>query len=132
MKQSALLEFESSAFSREAGEDALTNPGVFGKALASWLATELSRQDFFPGDVFPEDFGWCFSVGSKPYALYVACASIPDESDKWQVFVFSESWFIRRLLGKNHGSESIVSLLATVKQLLQRTDSVEALRELPI
>ena len=41
MKQSPLLEFESSAFAVMPGEDEETNPGIYGKALAQWLADRL-------------------------------------------------------------------------------------------
>ena len=40
MKQTPLLAFESSAFAVIPGEDHETNPGIYGKALAQWLAGE--------------------------------------------------------------------------------------------
>jgi len=57
MKQSPWLEFESSAFVVVAGEDEQTNPGIYGKALAQWLAQQLRARGFAPGWVIPEDFG---------------------------------------------------------------------------
>jgi hypothetical protein len=41
MTQSPLLEFESVSFAVDPGEDEQTNPGVFGKALATWLSAPL-------------------------------------------------------------------------------------------
>ena len=49
MKQSPLLEFESSAFTVIPGEDESTNPGIYGKALAEWLADQL-RAAGLPAD----------------------------------------------------------------------------------
>jgi len=50
MKQSALLEFESSAFAVIPGEDEHTNPGVYGKALAQWLAEQLRTRGVSAGE----------------------------------------------------------------------------------
>ena len=65
MKQSPLLTFESSAFAVTPGEDEETNPGIFGKALAQWLAEQLRVAGFATGAVMAEDFGWCVPVESK-------------------------------------------------------------------
>ena len=69
MKQSALLEFESTSFAIEPGEDELTNPGVFGKALATWLAEQLRTAGSLTGEVNAEDFGWCIPVGNVPFVV---------------------------------------------------------------
>jgi len=89
MKQSPLLLLESSAFAPIPGEDRETNPGIFGKALALWLAEQLKTAGFTPGDAFAEDFGWCVPVQSKGHALYVACANSDGSSDQWMVFAFA-------------------------------------------
>ncbi|MGB8331154.1 MAG: hypothetical protein WCE62_13610 [Polyangiales bacterium] len=66
MKQSPLLTFESSAFAAIAGEDLETNPAIFGKALALWLAEQLRTAGFRAGDVVAEDFGWCVPSERNP------------------------------------------------------------------
>jgi hypothetical protein len=60
MKQTPLLEFESSAFPVIPGEDDETNPGIYGKALAQWLAEQLRETqgtpeaaDLFESGKFP-------------------------------------------------------------------------------
>src|SRR6476661_2322902 len=70
MKQSPLLEFESSAFAVVAGEDDATNAGLFGKALAEWLAGELRVAGIAAGGVIAEDFGWCVPVSVPPHRLH--------------------------------------------------------------
>src|SRR6266849_1022453 len=101
MRQSALLDFESSAFAVERGEDEHTNPGVFGKALASWLAEQLRLHGLHAEEVIAEDFGWCVPVESKPHSLYVACASAEGTPNHWRVFVFAEGGVVARLFGKD-------------------------------
>lgn len=105
--QSPLLEFESSAFPVTAGEDEETNPGIYGKALAQWLAEQLREAGFQAGDIISEDFGWCVPVASAPHSLYVVCASTGDAPDRWYVFAFAEGGLMARLLGKDRRAESV-------------------------
>lgn len=129
MKQSALLEFESSAFAVTPGEDEDTNPGIYGKALAQWLAEQLRAAGFPVGDVFAEDFGWCVALESQPHSLYVACASTGERPDHWRVFAFAEGGVTARLLGNDKSAESLASLFAVVRQCLESAAIVRGLRE---
>ena len=128
MKQSPLLEFESSAFPVAEGEDQQTNPGIYGKALAQWLAEQLRAAGVPAGEVIAEDFGWCVPVESKPHSLYVACASA-DDRDQWRVFVFAEGGVMARLLGRDKSAESVASLFAAVRHCLETAATVRGLRE---
>ena len=129
MKQTPLLIFESSAFAVQLGEDSETNPGIYGKALAEWLAARLREAGVPAGAVIAEDFGWCVPVESTPHALYVACASTEEGSNHWQVFAFAEGGMVARLLGKDRSSESLASLFASVKRCLESASEVVNLRE---
>ena len=130
MKQSPLLEFGSSAFAAIPGEDEETNPGIYGKALAQWLAGQLRAAGVPAGDVVAEDFGWCVPVDAGPHSLYVACASA-ETSDRWQVFVFAEGGVMARLLGRDTSAESVASLFAVVRRCLESEPGVRELREEP-
>jgi hypothetical protein len=129
MKQSALLEFRSSAFAVEAGEDKQTNPGIFGKALAQWVAEQLRAMGFSPGEVIAEDFGWCVPIESKPHNLYVACASAEEQPNHWRVFAFAEGGLMARLLGRDQSAQSVASLFTNLKELLQSAPHVQELHE---
>jgi len=129
MKQSALLEFESSDFAVIPGEDQHTNPGVYGKALAQWLAGQLRTRGVSAGDVIAEDFGWCIPVESTPHSLYVACVSTEDEKNHWRVFAFAEGGALARLFGKDKSAESLLSLFASVKAALEAAPTIQGLRE---
>jgi hypothetical protein len=131
MRPSALLEFESSAFSIERGEDERTNPGIFGKALVSWLAEQLRTHGLHTREVIAEDFGWCVPVESKPHSLYVACASADESPDHWRVFVFAEGGLVARLFRKDTSAQSVADLFATLKKVLQAAPHVQGLREEP-
>src|SRR5262249_42283488 len=129
LKQSPLLEFECSAFAIDPGEDADTNPGIYGRALARWLAEQLRAAGVPAGEVSGEDFGWCIPVASAPHSLYVACASRGEEPGHWQVFVFAEGGLMARLLGRDKSAASVASLFAAVRRCLESAPMVRDLRE---
>ena len=129
MKQTPLLEFESSAFAVIPGEDAETNPGIYGKALAQWLAEQLRATDFSPGEVIAEDFGWCVPVKSEPHSLYVACASTGEKPGEWRVFAFAEGGVMARLLGKDRSAASLAALFTALRGCLESSPIVRGLRE---
>lgn len=126
--QSPLLYFESSVFPVEPGEDEETNPGIFGKSLAHWLAERIATRGFIVEDVFAEDFGWCVAVQSRPHRLYIACASRDDNPQRWGVFVFAEGGWLARLVGKDKRSESIAALYTALKELLESAPEISDLR----
>jgi hypothetical protein len=125
--QSPLLVFESPAFPVIPGEDEETNPGIYGKALAEWLAEQLRAAGLSVNDVFAEDFGWCVRVESHPHSLYVVCAG--EKPNQWLVFAFAEGGVMARLLGKDKRAESLASLFATVRRCLESAPMVHGLRE---
>jgi hypothetical protein len=131
MTQSALLEFESSAFAVIPGEDESTNPGIYGKALAEWLANELRAAGVPAGAIIAEDFGWCVPVATTPHQLYVACASTEEAPNQWRVFAFAEEGLVARLLGKDKSAESLASLFTAVRRCLELHPNVRGLREEP-
>ena len=130
MKQSPLLEFESSEFAVSLGEDTATNPGIYGKALAVWLADKLRAAGFLPGDVIAEDFGWCVPIESAPHRLYVACSSTEEEEpNTWRVFAFAEGGNVARLFGKDERASSLASLFTAIRGCLESHPSIRGLRE---
>jgi hypothetical protein len=129
MKQSPMLIFECADFAVVPGEDLETNPGVFGKSLARWLAEQLHAAGFPAGAVFAEDFGWCIPVGAKPHAVQVVCAAGGDTPDQWQVFAFAEGGFISRLFGRDNSAAFLDEVFAAVRRCLESAPTVHALRE---
>ena len=99
MNASDTVTFTSDFFVVEAGEDAQTNPGIYGRALARWLAAELRHRGLPAEEPIPEDWGWCITVKRQPVAVRVACASIDHSTTEWRAFAFSErglrSWLRR-------------------------------------
>ena len=129
MKQSPLLVFENAAFAIIPGEDEQTNPGIFGKSLAVWLAEQLRLAGFSAGEIIAEDFGWCIPVDADAHSLYVVCAATGDQQDQWRVYAFAEGGLIARLRGKDRRAESLATLFAAVRRCIESAPSIRGLRE---
>jgi hypothetical protein len=129
MRQTALLEFESSAFAILPGEDEQTNPEIYGKALAHGMVDQLAARGYSVGQLIAEDFGWCVPLESKSPRLYVACASVDGTPNHWRVLAFAEGATWGRLFGKDTGADALAALFAAVKQALQSNPAIHGLRE---
>ena len=79
--------FSSSRFDIQPGEDAETNPGIYGQALAEWVAENLDSRGIPVLGIKAEDFGRCVTLQSWPYKLWVACASLDGSRARWQMFI---------------------------------------------
>ena len=81
----------------EPGEDSETNPGIYGRALARWVAERLNKRGLVVEQVLAEDFGRCVLIRSKPFKLWVACASLDGSRTRWQMFIALEQNPITKL-----------------------------------
>ena len=92
------VSFSSPYFAVETGEDKETNPGIYGKALACWVAERLQAHGIsVDGGVIAEDFGRCVLVRRKPFMLWVACANADGSTTRWQTFIAFENSLLNKL-----------------------------------
>jgi hypothetical protein len=114
---SPILMFQSSRFEIVQDEDQLTNPGIFGRSLAEWMANELPTHGYRAlGEVIPEDFAWCVPVAADDCELYVACANA---ESGWQTYVFADCGLMTRLAGRDHRAEAVADLYRAVHAILE-------------
>ncbi|MBL8049366.1 MAG: hypothetical protein JNJ45_11865 [Chthonomonas sp.] len=92
--------FSSTAFPIVPGEDAHTNPGVFGTSLATWLATELRAKYTVEDEFIPEGFGYLVNVQFPKGSVYVVCTSTDENADEWRVFTLIDGGIFRKLLNR--------------------------------
>lgn len=93
MATSDQIWIKSTRFEIEPGEDSLTNPGIYGKQLADWLADQLKDAGESIADVIPEDWGWCIVLRRSPLS-FVGCANRWGAVDEWGTFAdIRESFF---------------------------------------
>jgi hypothetical protein len=123
MKQSPIITFNSSAFPIAPGEDAETNPGIYGKALAQWLSKQLGARGIQSGDAFAEDFGWCVGVKAGDNGVHVVCTN-GETNDTWRVFCFTERGFLEKLRGRPDGAEALEQVFDAVKDCLSTAPEV--------
>jgi len=102
--------FSSSQFAVEPGEDTETNPGIYGRALAKWVTERLKRRGVGVERVVAEDFGRCLMIRTKPFKLWIACASLDGSFTRWQMFIALEQNLITRLFGRVDPKPDLASL----------------------
>ena len=123
---SPTLSFESAAFPIAEGEDAETNPGIFGKALAEWLSKRLNERGVQANEPFAEDWGWCVELANQKHPTGLACASEDDAA--WRVYAFVDLGFLGAFRGKDAAVSAVNDLIGKVKELLSSEPSVSNLR----
>jgi hypothetical protein len=118
------LVFRSSIFAVEPGEDAEPNPGVYGKALASGLASELRAKGRTIRGCLSEDFGRLVHVAHPRLRLYTACANGHDFPEQWQVFTIAEGGSLASLFASHEKQDAANALMADVEWILRSEPSV--------
>ncbi|WP_342118213.1 hypothetical protein [Pseudoduganella sp. OTU4001] len=122
---SPILMFQSTRFEIVQDEDKLTNPGIFGRRLAEWMANELSTRGYHAlGEVIPEDFAWCVPVAAEDCELYVACANA---EEGWQTYVFADCGLMARLAGRDPRIEAVAGLYSAVRAILEDAPGISYL-----
>lgn len=125
--------FRSSQFHVQDGEDELTNPGRYGKALAEWLAGKFSALGY-EAELIAEDWGWCVMCLRGDYLLWIACSNVTDAATLegtapriqdagdivWHVFTVIEIPFFKvgALLKKWRGRLDLATPRDTLNQQL--------------
>lgn len=108
--------FVSKLFAIEPGEDALTQPGRYGRQLATWLADALSQHGYPTARLVAEDWGWCVVCTDSDVRLWVGCGNVdtdhagPDAEPRpsapaapvWHCFVQAEAGLLTRLFKARH------------------------------
>ena len=117
--ESPKIDFVSSNFHAETGEENLTHPGVYGKALAAWMATKLGERGQTCGTPSPEEWGWRIPVTEHGTTAYVACSNVFDSPNMYTVFVFADTGVVAKLAGRAGSKASVDSLYGVVKDILQ-------------
>jgi hypothetical protein len=128
---SSFLVFASDAFPIDPDEDAATNPGIFGRALATFIAAGLRAEGLTPDGPIAEDFGWVLVLPASTGSLIVTCASEDDTARRWHVRIAAEGGVMARLLGRDRRAEDVAALFARIRGILERSDRVSNLREEP-
>jgi hypothetical protein len=119
--------FSSSHFQVEPDEDEDTNPGIFGKALAAWIAGELRSKGIQVEDVIAEDYGRAVIIHHKPFRLWVACSNVAGEPNRWQMFVATEQSLAGKLFGRRSRGGDLERVRARYRELVPAIPGVSGI-----
>jgi hypothetical protein len=116
--------FTSSEFAIQPGEDEETNPRIYGKSLAAWVAGQLSKRGVTVERIVAEDFGRCVIVRSKPYMLWLACANLDSERTRWQMYIALEQNPVRRLFSRVDPAPELTRLREHLREIVSEIPGV--------
>ena len=117
---------KTTAFTIEPGEDAETNPGVFGRSLATYVAEQMRARGESVEGLIAEDFGWCVMLRRKPFMLWIACSNRDGRTDEWIAFAVAEGGLINKLLGKVNPSHEVRRISEMLGDIMQSAPGVES------
>jgi len=122
------VEFRSSAFAAEPGEDEEVNPGLYGRALASWLAQALHAVGERPGEVFAEDWGWVVPLENDGFDLWIGAGHYQEYEDGFLCFIHPDTPTIRRWFKKIHVEDRVEALRKRIDQVLNDNPEVHDIK----
>ena len=122
------LEFVSTAFLPEPGEDEQVNPGRYGKRLAQFLSEELPRQGFAVLRMYPEDWGWGIDLENDDFPLWLGCGNYQQYENGFLCFIEPSRPFVRRLLKKIPTTDTVERLAGALQMILERSGKAQRMR----
>jgi hypothetical protein len=132
---------KSSLFEIESGEDERTNPGCYGKQLATWLRSKLIEKGYNVEELIAEDWGWCVMCGREPFLLWVGCGSVLEHGPQldapplrgkdvtWSCFVAAEKPFLRGLFKRMDTTAAVEKLYKQVEGILKAEPAITLVAE---
>lgn len=115
-------------FAVEPGEDSETNPGCYGRALATYLADRLRTRGESVEGVIAEDFGWCVMLSRKPFMLWIGCGNVEDSTTEWLAYVVAEPGLLQRIFRSVDPAPELQRLSALLGEIMQAVPGVTAHR----
>lgn len=123
------------------GEDEATNPGCFGKDLATWLGDALKLHGYGI-EIIAEDWGWCIMCARDPFTLWIGCSNTPREQvtlqrssliaandTVWTCFVAVQAPLLKRLFTRADTASAANKLFAEMQSVLHDDAKVMFVQE---
>jgi hypothetical protein len=125
------VEFRSAAFPAQPGEDQEINPGRWGRLLAAYLRSELTRRGLPGGPPYAEDWGWAIPLDNEAFPLWVGCGNYEEHLDGFLCFIEPRKPYVRRFLSRVDTTQRVEEVAVALEASLREHSDVRDLRWWP-
>ena len=122
------VEFRSGQFPPCDNEDAVVNPGRYGKRLAEFLVQGLRSEGFEVHASLSQDWGWVVKLENKKFPLWVGCGNYEEYADGFLCFIEPHKPVIRRFLRRIDTTKEIGSFQQAIDRILRGHPGVRDIR----
>jgi hypothetical protein len=120
------VEFRSTKFPSYEGEQEQTNPGIWGKRLAEYLALNLAKHGIITGEIILEDWGCYLPIQNKGIRLALCCGHQDRDDDQFIIFTDPRSPEIRKLFRKIDATPQFTPLINALEKILASDKDIKA------
>lgn len=113
------VEFRSSKFPAEPGEEAQLNPGVWGKRLAEYLVQHLERHGIATGEMNAEDWGWFIPLANPTVPMAICCGHQDGAENTFVCFTEPSRPVVKKLFRTIDVTPQLERLTAALRQILE-------------
>jgi hypothetical protein len=92
------VEFKSTAFPADLGEETEPNSDPWGKRLAEFLAPQLQQHGLRTDQIYPEDWGWAIPLPNDKFKMWIGCGRYQEYHDGYLVFIEPSTPTVTRFL----------------------------------
>jgi hypothetical protein len=118
------VEFRSSLFPGQPGEEEAINPGLFGKQLAEFLRVGLRARGFAVRAPEAEDWGWRLEIENPEFPLWIGCGHQFGEADDFLCFIEPSKPTIKKLFRTIHTRSKVEALQQALDAILSAEPGV--------
>ena len=122
------VEFISTAFPAQPGEDRVINPGLFGQRLAEFLRSQLPIHGYVVKSLDPEDWGWRVDLEHREFSLWIGCGNYQEFEHGFLCFIEPSKPVIRKLFSTVDTTATVDRLAAALETILLKSGKVSKLR----
>jgi hypothetical protein len=113
------VEFRSSKFPPYEGEEDEINPGLWGKRLTEYLASELAKRGIFTDEMIVEDWGCYLPVRNEGFDLALCCGHQYGDDDQFLVFTEPSTPKVKKLFRTIDAEPQLTRILDALRKILE-------------
>jgi len=113
------VEFRSSKFPPYEGEEDEINPGLWGKRLTEYLASELAKKGIDTDEMTVEDWGCYLPVRNEGFDLALCCGHQYGDDDQFLVFTEPSTPKVKKLFRTIDAEPQLTRILDALRKILE-------------